>query len=300
MLVFTGLLLLLGVGAYHAYGAYTGAQLDKLNVSIEGPVPSLPVPAGAGAWEQWPQPPASAPSSPEGGGTPPEHEAQPSPGQPGSQASQAGPDAFDFPASSYASIYPGYLIHPKDWHQPLWAGTDVYVPQERGLPEGYRPVTPADVGLAHGDRAAGVRIRIPLIDVDSPVKPLAIIERNGRKEYETPKHVVGHIPVTANPGELGNGWLFGHLESPFKGEGNVFHRLPEIPQLLVNGTPVYIILNSEDGEYLYRAVSSRVVHQDELALYDSDEAIITLVTCARRPYYDYRQLVTARLVGVRK
>ncbi len=299
MLISTGLLLLLGVGAYHAYGAYTGAQLDKLNVSIEGPAPSMPVPDGAGAWQQ--EPPAPAPSSPtDGTGTPEENEAQPRPGQSDPQASQTGPDVSDFPASSYASIYPGYLIHPKDWHQPLWAGTEVFAPQDRGLPEGYRPVAPADVGPAHGDRAAAVRIRIPLIDVDSPVKPLAIIERNGRREYETPKHVVGHIPGTANPGELGNGWLFGHLESPFKGEGNVFHRLPEVPQLLVNGTPVYVILDSDDGEYLYQVVSSRVVHQDDLALYDSDDATITLVTCARRPYYDHRQLVTARLVGIRE
>ena len=58
---------------------------------------------------------------------------------------------------------------------------------------------------------------------------------------------MGRIPNTSNPGELGNGWLFGHLESPIRGEGNVFQRLPEIPALLSAGDPVYVSLLNEDG-----------------------------------------------------
>ena len=39
------------------------------------------------------------------------------------------------------------------------------------------------------------------------------------------------------------------------------------------------------------------IRQEDLTLYETDDSTITLVTCSRRPYYDHRRLVTARLVG---
>ena len=51
--------------------------------------------------------------------------------------------------------------------------------------------------------------------------------------------------------------------------------------------------------YLYQVVESRVVHHSDLWLYESADATITLVTCSNRPHYDYRQVVTATLVGFR-
>ena len=111
---------------------------------------------------------------------------------------------------------------------------------------------------------------------------------------------MGHIPETPNPGEGGNGWFFGHLESPFKGEGSVFRRLPEVPELLRNGDPVYVRLEREDIEFLYQVTATQVVHQSELRLYGSREATITLVSCVPRLVYDHRLLVTAKLVGVKR
>ena len=128
---------------------------------------------------------------------------------------------------------------------------------------------------------------------------LAILDLGDRRRYETPNQVVGHIPGTANPGEQGNGWFFGHLESPVAGEGNVFKRLPDIARMLTNGDNVYVSVTNDGGVYLYQVVESRVVHHTELWLYDSADATITLVTCSNRPYYDYRQVVTATLVGFR-
>ena len=42
-----------------------------------------------------------------------------------------------------------------------------------------------------------------------------------------------------------------------------------------------------------------LVHKDDLRLYDSDEAAVTLVTCYPRLRYDHRFVVTATLVGVK-
>ena len=138
-----------------------------------------------------------------------------------------------------------------------------------------------------------------MIDVDSTVDELAIIDLGDSRAYETPKNTGGHIPETVNPGQLGNGWFFGHLESPIKGEGNVFFNLPKIPGHLKNGDPVYISLMTDSGEYLYQVSATQVVHADDLALYDSDQATITLVSCVPRLVYDHRLLVTAKLVGVK-
>ena len=112
--------------------------------------------------------------------------------------------------------------------------------------------------------------------------------------------MVGHIPGTANPGESGNGWFFGHLESPIQGEGSVFRRLPEIPRkYLREGDPVYVILESDEGEYLYQVISGETVKPDELHLYSADDSIITMVTCVPPLVYDHRLLVTAKLVGIK-
>ena len=51
--------------------------------------------------------------------------------------------------------------------------------------------------------------------------------------------------------------------------------------------------------YLYEVYKTDVVYQDDLRLYDSDQATLTLVTCVPALTYDHRLLVTARLVGVK-
>ena len=201
---------------------------------------------------------------------------------------------------AYNAIYPGYRIHPKHWDRPWEAGADDYAYGVVKHPDGYVSVSSTQ-GADRGNAPVASQIIIPSINVDSAVETLAIIDIGDSREYETPKHVVGRIPNTSNPGELGNGWLFGHLESPIRGEGNVFQRLPEIPALLSAGDPVYVSLLNEDGdEYLYQVTATKVVHEDEIALYDTEDATITLVACVPRLVYDHRLLVSAELVGVKK
>jgi len=143
-------------------------------------------------------------------------------------------------------------------------------------------------------------INIPIINLNSEVQELKLIDVGNSKEYNTPKNVVGHIPDTAKPGEIGNSWYFGHLQSPLKDEGDVFRDLPIIAEKLKEGFPVYIVLYTETGEFVYQVNSTKVIHQDELNLYNSKNATVTLVTCVPKLIYDHRLIITARLVGVRK
>ena len=50
--------------------------------------------------------------------------------------------------------------------------------------------------------------------VESEVMALGVVPAEDGYAWETPKWVVGHIPTTAIPGQQGQGWYFGHLESP--------------------------------------------------------------------------------------
>ena len=159
----------------------------------------------------------------------------------------------------------------------------------------YSAPTSEDLGSGG---ALAIRVRIPAIEVDAAISELRIRKLGDSLAWETPKRVVGHIPRTAKAGAAGQGWYFGHLESPLRGEGNVFARLPEIPTLAVD-SPIYIFLETAERHYAYQVYVTEVVYEDDIALTDSGAHDITLVTCTPRFYYDHRLLVTAALVGIR-
>ncbi|MBE42138.1 MAG: hypothetical protein CL742_01265 [Chloroflexi bacterium] len=205
--------------------------------------------------------------------------------------------SFNTLIQGYGSENFSKYFHPADWGISRWHKIDhlrgVNVDESLLSPIGIDQLTAPDFsGLA-------TRIRIPALDVDAPVNQLRIIEIEGVKQYESPKNVVGRVPTDSNLLESITGWYFGHLESPVKSEGNVFHNLPEIASFLSDGDPVHIYLNNREKEYIYQAYKSEVVHETELKLYDAGLENIVLVTCVNRPYYDHRQVVTARLVDIR-
>ena len=278
-LIAVGALLLTGAVLYYAYGARARSRLDQLDTALAEPV-SLPAEA------------VSAGFTPVAAVAPTVGVASGIVGTASSGQSEEPPS----PLTGYAASFPGLHIHPKYWGQPLWAGTDPR-PME-GLSDGYIALSAKGASSA-ASAAIATRIKIPIIGVDSTVDQLGIVNLGDSLAYETPKNTVGHIPQTVNPGQIGNGWFFGHLESPIRGEGNVFFQLPKIPEHLKNGDPVYVSLETDEGEYLYQVSATKVVHQDEMALYDSDQATITLVACVPRLVYDHRLLVTAKLVGAR-
>ena len=193
-------------------------------------------------------------------------------------------------------LYPGEALKSVYWGNPLEYEPDSYI--ESSLIQGFKPLDPSKVA-ALGTLPAPTRIIIPSIGVDSDVTGLKILDLGDTRAYETPKHVVGHIPQSANPGEKGSTWFFGHLESPIAGEGNVFYNLPKIPDLLRKGEDVYAIVGNGVTSYLYRIIETRVVHQDDMKLYDTGGPTIHLVACVPRWVYDHRLIVTGELVGIR-
>ncbi len=136
-------------------------------------------------------------------------------------------------------------------------------------------------------------IAIPSIGVDSKTVELGTVLENGVLVWETPKHAVGHHKGTANPGEIGNVVMSGHISSPVKGEGNVFSRLPEIAvgdQVVVT-TPV--------GYFHYEVIQKRVVLPEEISVMDpTPEPVLTLITCVPDWVYTHRLIVTAKPVKV--
>jgi sortase (surface protein transpeptidase) len=195
--------------------------------------------------------------------------------------------------SDLASLYPGIRVAAQDWDQPRWAEPVVGT----AAPPGFRPVALEE--LSDRRTAPPTRIRIPAIDLDAEVRGLEILDLGDARQYETPKNVVGHIPESANPGMPNNGWLFGHLESPIRGEGSIFRQLPQVYDLLRQGEDVYVIIDSADGSFLYQVRRFRTIPREELSLWDSDTPMVTLVTCWPRFKYGDRILVEAELVGVK-
>ena len=307
-MILVGLVTLAAVGAYYGYGIYARSQLQDLTYSVVADSSRLPLTALA-------EPPpeqvskavrvlaaevarpevALAPGVPTDSAEAGVDAVSPSPvGEPGRQLSA-------FPEASYASVYPGAKLHPKYWASPLWAGTDEFTYSkgvDADLPDGFRAISASDI-LAPQLGSKTTRITVPSIGVESDIKELEIVNLGDSRAYETPKNTVGHIPDSSNPGEAGNGWFFGHLESPIKGEGNIFQRLPDIPEQLRNGDDVYVTLENEEGHvFLYKVTATDVVHQDDMRLYDTKGATITLVACVPRLVYDHRILVSAELVGI--
>lgn len=303
-MVLVGAILLTLVSGYYAYTASARSQIENLNFVVPQSTQAAP---------------AISPESPQATvANPAESVAIPSEGdkpttnsvgveEPANSlipAEPANQQVSARPAESYSALYPAIYIHPKFWAQPLWAGGEPYVYNpanpDTALPDGFRAVSATDDALRRGDGSRTSRITIPLINVDSEIQELTILNLGDSRAYETPKHLVGHIPQSPNPGELGNAWYFGHLESPIKGEGNVFHRLPEIPELLRDGDDVFVELESLDGRiFLYKTTRTEVMHEDDLELYSSDTAQLTLVACVPRLVYDHRIVVTAELVGIK-
>ena len=303
-MVLVGAILLTLVSGYYAYTASARSQLEELNFVVAQSTQAAPaIPS------EIPQPTVAGPTEsiaiPSEGDKPSTNSVSAvEAAKPLIPAAPANQQVSARPAESYSALYPAIYMHPKFWAQPLWAGGEPYAYNpanpDTALPDGFRAVSAMDDALRRGDGSLTSRITIPLINVDSKIQELNILNLGNSRAYETPKHMVGHIPQSPNPGELGNAWYFGHLESPIKGEGNVFHRLPEIPDLLRDGDDVFVELESFDGRvFLYKTTRTEVMHEDELELYGSDTAQLTLVACVPRLVYDHRIVVTAELVGIR-
>ena len=189
-------------------------------------------------------------------------------------------------------LYAGQPIPPQFWMDPFWAHK--LTPEFADI----EFIAFDESSFLLGAPSSPVRLRIPAIGLDSDVVGLGIVDLENQNQYETPKNIVGHIPESSPPGGLGNVWLFGHLESPIRGEGSVFRQLPNVHDLLREGRDVFVILDSEQGNFLYQVREFRKIPQEDMFLWDLPGRWVTLVTCWPKFKYDERIIVAAELVGV--
>ena len=286
--VFGALLLATG-GAYYGYAAKARADLDNLNVALPGAVPT----------QSQPQITDTIKNHIDGSAGPPR-----SPGLNGTLGGDSGPlnvpgsakvlPALSSLAISARQLYPGEALSAGSWSNP-WSFEPLAY-RSQLLLQGFAPIEPGAAPPA-GALDAATRLIMPSIGIDSTINELEILTLGESRAYETPDQVVGHIPETANAGESGSSWFFGHTESPTLGEGSVFFNLRQVPGKLRNNEDVFIITETGQTQYLYLVTSSQVVHQDDMALYETGQATIHLVSCVPRLVYDHRLIVTGELVA---
>lgn len=88
---------------------------------------------------------------------------------------------------------------------------------------------------------------------------------------KTLRRAVGHVSGTALPGQAGNVGIAGHRDTFFRPLRNI--QADDI-----------ITLTTQQGEYRYRVVSTKVVRPENVEVLNSDSGeILTLVTCY--PFY---------------
>ena len=137
------------------------------------------------------------------------------------------------------------------------------------LPSSPPSLAKADSANAEGLRMAG-RGGSPLGRIEIAALGLEVMILEGT-ENGTLQRAVGHIPGTALPGQAGNVAIAGHRDTFFRPLRNI-HKDDEITLTTLNGS------------YHYRVDSTKVVEPEEIGvLDDSDDAILTLVTCY--PFY---------------
>ncbi len=122
----------------------------------------------------------------------------------------------------------------------------------------------ADIpGIAGRDDSSLGRIEISTIGLEA-----MIMEGT---DARTLRRAVGHIPGTPLPGQQGNVAITGHRDTFFR----PLHKIRKDDE---------IRLTTLNGSYRYRVDSTEVVKpEDTEVLADSDDAVLTLVTCY--PFY---------------
>ena len=194
---------------------------------------------------------------------------------------------------SLRSLYSYTEIAPQDWANPFWA----QIVDSLNLYDGYLPLS--EVSLPITGLGPATFVSIPIIGLETGTIELSAEVFGDGQKYAAPAFELGIVPGQPNPGEVGNTWFFGHLESPIRGEGSVFRNLPKVHDLLRQGYLVYVIVDSEDGSFLYQATEFRIMAKEDVTLWGSNGRTATLVASWPRFKYDERVVVTTELVGVK-
>jgi LPXTG-site transpeptidase (sortase) family protein len=113
--------------------------------------------------------------------------------------------------------------------------------------------------------------------------------------WQTADHAVGYLIGTALPGRTGNMVLSGHISSPVRGEGNVFHALPNLADKIGSRVSVQTV----DGSWFVYSITGTdvVTPADTWVLDPTPKATVTLVTCVPDGVYTHRFVARGDYVG---
>lgn len=134
------------------------------------------------------------------------------------------------------------------------------------------------------DDSPPIQLKVPSVGIDSEVVPVGwdmIPARGGgmKPEWQVADFAVGHHAGSANPGQVGNVVLSGHVD--YKGE--VFRNLHK-----VNKGDV-VTLHTEKGQYIYVITDMRIVQEEGVSeeqkrqnarfMDPTPDATLTMITC---------------------
>jgi sortase A len=141
-----------------------------------------------------------------------------------------------------------------------------------------------------------VRLRIQSIGLqDAKIVEVGTKIEKGELVWETADHAVGHHIGTALPGPSGNVVLSGHISSPLRGEGNIFHSLPNLKDKIGS---IASIQTADGTWYRYEIVGTNVVTpSDTWVLNPTPTPMLTLLTCVPDGVYTYRFVAQAKYAG---
>lgn len=145
-----------------------------------------------------------------------------------------------------------------------------------------------------------IRLVIPSVNIDSKIVPITwamLPGKNGaaaRSEWQVADYAVGHHAGTANPGEVGNVVLSGHVD--YRGE--VFRDLKDVKK----GDTVTV--DTEQGQYVYIVTDIVIVKEEGVSeaqklanasyMDPTPDQTLTMITCWPYGIDDHRLIVIAK------
>jgi sortase A len=141
-----------------------------------------------------------------------------------------------------------------------------------------------------------VKLRIQSIGLnDAKVIEVGTAVEKGVLVWVTADHAVGHHMGTAVPGQTGNCVLSGHISSPVRGQGNIFHSLPSLADKIGSTASVQV---ADGSWHHYQIVGTNVVTPAETWVTDpTPTPVLTLLTCVPDGVYSHRFLAVGRYLG---
>ncbi len=283
VLIALGATMAVAAATYFALDVYARSSLDELTVSqadtpltredLTRDVPARTPVADGGITE-----PVAATSSSPAAGTEPERDTQ--------QATSTEENTGPYDEYGVLRDYSHYVSESQS------------TPLTSSLGSEFRLTQPDELAATHGLNPRPTRIIIPAIDLDSRVVDLHLMSEGLQQRWQTASKAVGFHVGSATPGEIGNTVMSGHVNSPFRGEGDIFRRLDNVAPLLRLGQIVDIVLEAGDTRYLYRATDTTVLLPEDVDVFrPTGEPTLSLVTCAPATTYSHRFIVNAVLIG---